>query len=276
MRKLIETVALALSLCLGGWSYVPYVHAQDPEEGAVDLNETARPAAGQSEREGRAWETPPGGQDSEDVRGSSTESAVDNTPREPGPGKLRVFLGARIGVGGGFRSNGEEYTWTARPTPGAQLGADYAVWKYFAVGLETRLAWAKQIFAKHEYMFWDLALKPRVLYRVKPQPIEIYLAVPGGLSVNKPGDQLVESGTGAFVKEKGKVGATVGIVAGASYFFTDRWALNAELGWNWNFMRIGTYVTRVIAQGLPTMRVPTDAKVRLGQAVLAINALYAF
>lgn len=276
MRKLIETAALGLSLCLGGWSHVSYVHAQDPEEGAVDLNEASRPNASEVKRADSAWEAPPGTRDSEDARDSASESPAESTVREPGPGKLRIFLGARIGVGGGFRPKGEEYTWTARPTPGAQLGADYVVWKYFAVGLETRLSWAKQVFAKHEYMFWDLVLKPRLLYRVKPRPIEIYLAVPGGLSVNKPGDQLVESGSGTFVREKGKLGATVGLMAGASYFFTDHWALNAELGWNWNFMRIGTYVTRVIAQGVPTMRVPTEARVRFGQAVLAINALYAF
>lgn len=298
MRKLIETAALGLSLCLGAWSHVTYVHAQDPEEGAVDLNEAPRPAAKEPKRAeakraeakraeaarveaaraDSAWETPPGAKDNEDVRDSTPESAPESTVAvvEPGPGKLRVFLGARIGVGGGFLPKGEEYTWTARPTPGAQLGADYVVWKYFGIGLETRLAWAKQILAKHEYMLWDLVLKPRLLYRIKPQPVEIYLAVPGGLSFNKPGDQLVESGSGEFVREKGKLGATLGVMAGASYFFTDRWAINAELGWNWNFMRFGTYVTRVIAQGVPTMRVPTQARVRFGQAALAINALYAF
>jgi hypothetical protein len=276
MRKLIETAALGLSLCLGGWSYVPYAHAQDPEEGAVDLNQASRPTASAPERQGSAWETPPGAQDNEDVRGSSSESTEAAAPREPGPGKWRVFIGPRLGVGGGFRPNGQKYTWTAKPSPGAQLGVDYAALKYFAVGFEMRGYFTEQVQAKHKYLFLDFVLRPRVLYRFKPYPVEIYLGAAGGLSFNVPGSQKVATATGSSAKEKGKVGGVAGLMWGGSYFFSDAWALNAEFGWNWTFMRVDTWVQRRIAEGVPIQLVPTEAKITLGQATIALNAIRTF
>src|ERR1051325_8364421 len=89
MRKLIETAALGLSLCLAGLSIATYAYAQDPEEGAVDLK---APASNSSS----TWETPPGAHDSEDARAStsasSSSSEAEAAVKEPGPGKWRVFL----------------------------------------------------------------------------------------------------------------------------------------------------------------------------------------
>jgi hypothetical protein len=274
MRKLIETTALGLSLCLAGLSIATYAYAQDPEEGAVDLNE--KPASNSSS----TWERPPGAGDSEDARASSSASSSEGEAavREPGPGKWRIFLGGRFGIGGGFQPKGlDEGIYTAKPTPGGQLGADYVLWKYFALGLETRVSWIEQKSVSFKYLLWDLVLKPRLLYRIKPYPIEIYLAVPGGLSVNRPGKQQVATQDGRTVREKGKAGATVGIMGGASYFFSDAWALNAELGWNWNFMRVGTWAAQPGPPGVPTLRVPLDAKIRFGQlTLLALNVIRTF
>jgi hypothetical protein len=278
MRKMIETAALGLSLCLAGLGIVTYAHAQDPEEGAVDLNETAKPAP--EPRGAPAWESPPsaGGMDSEDARsgaGASEEPRV----KEPGPGKLRLFVGPRLGLGGTFHPKGfsPDRIYAAAPTLGAQLGADYVLMKYFALGLETRLSWLEETSSKSQYMVWDLLLKPRVQYKIKPYPIEIYLAVPGGLSMNKPGDQKVVKNDGTATKEKGKIGASLGIFGGASYFFNDDWALNAELGWNWTFLRFDTWVTEVGLPGTPSRRVPSSAKVTVGQlTLLALNVVRTF
>lgn len=274
MRKLIETAALGLSLCLAGLSSATYAHAQDPEEGAVDLNE--KPAS----NSGSTWESPPGARDNEDMRGSASasQSPSEAAVKEPGPGKWRVFLGARFGIGGGFQPKGlDAGIYTAKPTPGAQLGADYVLWKYIALGLETRFSWIEQKSVSYEYLLWDLVLKPRIFYRIKPYPVEIYLAVPGGLSVNHPGKQQVATQDGRSVREKGKPGAAVGIMGGASYFFTDAWALNAELGWNWNFMRVDTWAAQPGPPGVPTLRVPLEAKIKFGQlTLLAVNVIRTF
>ena len=273
MRKLIETAALGLSLCLGGWSHVPYVHAQDPEEGAVDLNEASRPSA-KEPAGGTDVEAPPGTRDSEDFRGRSVES-TETAAKEPVRHNFRVYVGPRIALGGGFRPKGQEYTWTADPTFGAQLGVDYTLLKYFALGFEMRTYWAEQSDSNRSYLFLDFALKPRAYYRIKPYPIEIYLAAVGGPSVNVPGTK-VPTANGSAVKEKGKLGGVVGIAWGGSYFFNEHWALNAEFGWNWTFMRVDTWVQRRIADGVPVQLVPTEAKIRLAQLAIAVNMLFKF
>jgi hypothetical protein len=270
MRKMIETAALGLSLCLAGLGIVTYVQAQDPEEGAVDLNETSKPAP--EPRGAPAWESPPreGGFDNEDVRSGSGAKEEEEKVKEPGPGKLRLYGGARLGVGGGFKPKGfKPGLYSAAPTPGAQLGADYLLIKYFSLGLETRLSWIKQESSGAKYMLFDLLLKPRAVYRVKAQPIEVYLAVPGGLTVLKPDQKW----------EKGHPSASVGVFGGATYFFTDAWALNAELGFNWTFMRFKTVVQMPgpPGTGVAPIPVPAEAKVRFGQlTLLAVNLTYAF
>jgi hypothetical protein len=267
MRKMIETAALGLSLCLAGLGSVTHAHAQDPEEGAVDLNETPKPAA---ERGAPAWEAPPSSGPDNERPESDDDDDDEPKVKEPGPGKLRVFGGARLGVGGGFRPKGfDAGIYTATPSGGAQLGADYVLLKYFALGLETRLSWIEQKARSMKYMLWDLVLKPRVLYRVKPRPIEIYLAVPGGMTVNKPGQSW----------EDGHVSATVGLFGGASYFFNDSWALNAEMGYSWSFLRYKTVIEVPAPPGTNAGVTYTnaEAKVRFGQlTLLAVNAVYAF
>jgi hypothetical protein len=265
---MMETAALGLSLCLGGLGIVTYAHAQDPEEGAVDLNETSQPAP--EPRGAPAWESPTA-RDNEDIRSRGSDEEEDKPKvKEPGPGRLRLYAGARIGVGGGFKPKGfKPGLYSASPSPGAAVGFDWVIFKYFAMGAETRLTWIKQESSNQKYMLWDLGLKPRVLYRIKPQPIEIYLAVPGGLTVNKPDQSW----------EKGHISGSVGVSGGATYFFNDAWALNAELGFNWAFLRFKTLVEVPAPPGTNAgaISTPAEAKVRFGQlTLLALNLVYAF
>jgi hypothetical protein len=171
-------------------------------------------------------------------------------------GKLRVYGGLRIGVGGGFKPvDPSEVTLLLAPaTPGIQAGAEYLLMKYFALGVETRFNWARGRDSNDRVMLWDLVLKPRANYQLSSMPVELYAALPFGLSVsNPPNDNL-----------SGKASGTLGLSGGANYFFNGHFGVNAEMGWLWHWMKFE-------ADGGGT------ATWRLGQwTLVSVNFMYAF
>jgi hypothetical protein len=191
---------------------------------------------------------------SEQFQGTTT--GTDAAAPQPAAGPLRVYGGLRIGVGGGFKElspNDPDFILTAPATPGLQVGAEYLLMRYFALGLETRLNWARARAGGDRAMLWDLLLRPRTNYQLSNKPVELYAALPVGLSIaNMPEDYAT-----------GKAGATLGLSAGANYFFTNSMGLNMEMGWLWHWIR--DEVENV------------EETFRLGQwTIISANFLYAF
>jgi hypothetical protein len=173
-------------------------------------------------------------------------------------GPWRVYLGARVGMGGGIKFEDADVAWLTRVTPGFAVGGDYVLHRYFAVGAETRFDFASIEPAK--FMYWSLMAKPRARHQLKQLPLEVYAALPVGLSISNAKDE----------DRTGKASAMLGIAAGASYFFNAHWAVNAELGWTWHWLRFEQPGTM---PGEPTTVLYTA---RYGQMALALNLLYAF
>jgi hypothetical protein len=135
---------------------------------------------------------------------------------------LRIYGGFHLAVGGdlqypaGAFGNGAV---ALDPTVGFQAGADYILHDYFSIGGETRALWFKAGGSERSFL-WDIDVKPRGRYAFHNIPLEVYGALPIGLTV-----------PGLKGEPVGKVGFNIGLVGGANYWFTSRLAINAEVGW---------------------------------------------
>lgn len=159
------------------------------------------------------------------------------TPRKSIPG-FRLYGGFGLGVGGEleieFDDEERSGSFDLAPTRSIQVGFGYA-WRFFGIGGEVRTNWIKPSYdededAKREKTF-DVVVKPRGGYQFRNIPLEFYGALPVGLSLPR-----FEEGEEPERIEF-QAGATVGFVAGASYFFTKHFGLNAELGWTLHVYR---------------------------------------
>jgi hypothetical protein len=165
----------------------------------------------------------------------------------------------RIGVGGGFKSVSPSGNIIdlSPATPTIQIGGEYLLHKYFGLGLETRLSWARTRVTDDRLMLWDLVLRPRTNYQLSSMPMEIYAAMPVGLSISNWPDEYASTG---------KAGATLGISGGANYFFNQHFGLNVEMGWLWHWIR-DEFEAQTVQQ----------ETYRLGQwSIVCANFLYAF
>lgn len=142
------------------------------------------------------------------------------------PGPLRVYGGVSVAVGGdrSYATNlgpiGLEGNAALDPTLGLQGGADYVLHEYFSIGGEMRFLWTKvDGFGDRDFL-WDLVVKPRGRYAFDNLPLEVYGALPLGLTV-----------AGIEGEPEGKAGFTVGLVGGANWWFTKNIGINAEMGW---------------------------------------------
>jgi hypothetical protein len=142
------------------------------------------------------------------------------------PGPLRVYGGVSIAVGGerseqidGFPAVGLDLD----PTLGFQGGVDYVIMDYFSIGGEMRFLWSKADNAGDRDFLWDLDVKPRGRYPFKKLPLEVYGALPIGLTI--PAIPNAPEGTAGF---------NVGLVGGATWWFTTKLGINAEMGWTFH------------------------------------------
>lgn len=151
------------------------------------------------------------------------------------PGKLRILGGLHFGGGGEVHVDPEgpgSAEADLRPLVGLQAGVDYVLMEYFALGGELRLTWWKpddnDLGAGDvgRSMFFDIDVKPRGRYQFRNIPLEVYGTLPMGLSIAAINDDLNMDGGAGF---------NLGLGAGATYFFTSRLGVNAEmLGvWHW-------------------------------------------
>lgn len=252
MRTTIRTILLASCMLTHG----AIAAAQDQEEGPVEL-------APASDEVSTTAEVSTSGSASASY-GPATPQDAPRTGRES-VGALRVYGGFRLGVGGGFKpidvdGAPDDILALAKATPGLQLGVDYVVMDYFAIGGETRLSWPGYKAGGDRLMLWDVVVKPRARMLLSSYPLELYAALPFGISVaNFPNDERPEI--------TGKAHATLGLSAGAYYFFNQHMGINAEMGWLWNWIR------GEVDLGATT----ATSKQRLGQfTLLNVNFVYAF
>jgi hypothetical protein len=264
MTAKITKSLLAMTLAVS--SLARFAHAQDQEEGPVELNasgeaqaSTSSSTTGGNNGWGDVYQRP------ETPESATSESAAPST----GVGALRMYGGMRLDVGGGFTLwQDRDLLYRAAPTPAVQVGADYVLGSYMAVGLETRLNWARAKDADSRIMLWDLVLKPRLRYVTSFHGVELYGALPFGLSVaNFPDSKQAET--------TGKMSGTLGFMAGLNYFFTDHFGLNTEMGWMWHWVKGDYEALRQTSTG-GVARIG-EKTVRLGQfTVLTLNLVYAF
>jgi hypothetical protein len=143
------------------------------------------------------------------------------------PGPLRIYGGFGLAVGGSVTNTQSVFGFNGSssldPTVGLQFGADYVLHKYFSIGGETRFLWWKADVASDRNFLWDLDVKPRGRYAFDNIPLEVYGALPIGLSVAGLSGEL-----------EGGAGFNVGLVGGANWFFTSKMAINAEIGWQFH------------------------------------------
>lgn len=135
------------------------------------------------------------------------------------PGPLRVFGGFSLAVGGDLQVEGRDGP-DLDATVGLQGGVDYVVMDYFAIGGEMRFLFPKYDGYDDRHFLWDLVVKPRGRYEFANLPLEVYGALPIGLTV-----------AGLDGPAEGKPGFTIGLLGGATWFFTENIGVNAEVGW---------------------------------------------
>jgi hypothetical protein len=152
----------------------------------------------------------------------------------------RLYAGFRVGAGGEVEDDYTELSIDEDdslkadlgPSFGFQIGAGY-VWSYFGIGGELRMTSVKpdvegidleDVSIERDTLL-DLVAKPRGGYQFPNLPLEVYGALPFGVSILKSDNEYSSD------LDPG-VGFTVGFVAGATYFFTKTLGLNAEIGWS--------------------------------------------
>jgi hypothetical protein len=103
---------------------------------------------------------------------------------------------------------------------GFQLGVDYVLHKYFAIGGEYRLTSTSLDVPGNpdRPLFIDFDVKPRGRYEFDNIPLELYGTLPVGLSVVAPHNHADT-----------KANANLGLGAGATYFFTSNMGVNTEI-----------------------------------------------
>jgi hypothetical protein len=202
------SVLLSAALCASGTATA---FAQDQEEGVVELSADTN-------------------------EGVAAEAEADvGSPAGP-RGPLSLYGGLRLGFGGEVSiendDTGAEGEDDLLATIGLQLGADYVVWDYVAVGGELRLGWVNTDGRDDGDIgrdtFIDIAVKPRGRYAFDNLPLEVYGTLPLGITF---------IATNGDVEDKGGVelsqgpGFNLGIGAGATYFFTDHMGVNGEMAY---------------------------------------------
>lgn len=193
MLRMTKTGLLAVVLAMAASTTAL---AQDPEEGDIDVNLPPR----------------------------KVEVEPESKPRMTGtPGPLRIYGGFNLALGGSHKwkdEDGDEHDDNLAPTAGLQAGADWVMGEYVSIGGEMRFLWWKPSFQSDRNFFWDIVLKPRGRYAFGNIPLELYGALPIGLTVPGLANDI-----------EGKIGWNIGLVGGANYFFTEHMGINAEVGW---------------------------------------------
>lgn len=157
------------------------------------------------------------------------------------PGNVRFYGGLGVGFGGESDVEGhvpvfgdvdfdEFFGGDLVATFGVQVGADFVVHRFLALGLEYRFGMFNTERGKDDDVdrskMFDFAFKPRGRYAFDSIPLELYLTVPVGLTIPRFSDEVVGEDD---VDER--IGWNLGAGAGATYFFGRRLGVNLEPIW---------------------------------------------
>jgi|GEM_PF-5549180 len=232
MRNGIIGALFALGLTVIGASAL----AQDPEAGEVATTSTAGHAS---------------------ASGSSAGPAADG---------LRLYGGLHFGGGGNVKSmpeSGSSSKASLAGLIGFQLGVDKVMHKYFALGGEFRLtstALGNRPNGVNRsdvaVMLVDFNVKPRGRYEFTNIPLEVYGTMPLGLSIVNPKQNGADT----------KVNMNFGIGGGATYYFTDRIGVNAEM--------LGIFHWARDKVNVPFSNNDFTVRNRFGQFYMFLNAVY--
>ncbi|MFT3925632.1 MAG: hypothetical protein QM778_24035 [Myxococcales bacterium] len=242
MRNGIIRSLFALGLTLTGAS----AQAQDPEAGEVSTSETTTTTVTTT---------------SADTGGGSVSSGSTGAQ-----GPLRLYGGLHFGGGGNVKVMPEEGDSDKADLAGLigfQLGADYVMHQYFAIGGEFRLTSTAGgdrpdgvDRSDVAILLVDFDVKPRGRYQFGNIPLEVYGTLPLGLSIIAPKVEGADT----------KVNMNFGIGGGATYFFTDKIGVNAEMAGIFHWYR------ESIDTGFGN---DFTVRNRLGQFYMFLNFVYA-
>ena len=179
----------------------------------------------------------------------TAQPAAEIAPAEAKPRGLRLYLGGLLGVAGNqsFEIELAGYTGSVEvegnllTSYGFQAGATFFTLPFFDAGAEVRLAWGgfdKDIevttpgvtlkdllgtddtseLSDSKMLLIDLDLKPRLRFDLSHNQLELYVAVPFGLTIPSFEEDV-----------DANLGWNIGAGAGFNYFFSEHVGLNAEL-----------------------------------------------
>jgi hypothetical protein len=180
-------------------------------------------------------------------------------------GRIALTAGVHLGLGGSVNVDvpgpldAEDDLAT---TIGLQLGGEYVLHPYFALGGELRLSGINTKSAADadvgRDMLTDIVVKPRGRYVFESIGLEAYLAMPFGLSIPNINDK--KGG-------EASMGFTLGTGLGATYFFSDKIGIGSDFSWLWHWY--GIEETNL------TNNDKVSSTVKLGQFTWFVNAVYA-
>lgn len=157
------------------------------------------------------------------VLGSASQASARDWDRDYDRDPTRIYGGVWLGFGGDIEVDGVGRVGDLGKTIGGQAGVDVLVSRWFSLGGEVRVGgfdvdgWDKRS------RLIDLDFKPR-LYLPLNAPVEIYAAVPVGLTIPRLAD--IEGGP-----RDENIGWNIGVGPGINVFLTRSFGLNVEPMW---------------------------------------------
>ncbi len=152
---------------------------------------------------------------------TSPAAADDHTNLIP---DTRLYGGLWLGFGGDADLDGDgEFGGEMKTTVGGQVGLEQVLARYFSLGAEVRFGRAKWKYGNNTKLI-DIDLKPRLRFPLRNTPLELYVAVPVGLTVPRLGDYQNND-------TDGKIGWNWGVGPGLDVLLTDHFGINIEPLW---------------------------------------------
>lgn len=197
-----------------------------------------------------------------------SDASVDGGAVGTGQGKLRLYGGLRLGFGGEIETEvegGGKGDDDLLATFGAQAGVDYVLMDYVALGGELRLAGVSSDGRDDadigRDLFIDVVFKPRGRYALADMPLEVYGTLPLGVTFISVNSDIEDVTAGP--------GFTLGIGGGATYFFTDKLGVNAEMAYLMYWFGSESELPAIAGGG------KIEADNSFGQLTLFANLVYA-
>jgi hypothetical protein len=137
----------------------------------------------------------------------------------------RLYGGLWLGFGGDAEFDGDrQFAGDLETTLGGQFGVDVVVARYFSLGGEARIGASRWVRTGDRTKLIDLAFKPRLRFPIRRTPLELYFAVPVGVTIPRLAD-------GGPPGVDGKVGWNLGVGGGLNFWITESFGLNVEPMW---------------------------------------------